>query len=137
MIILLDTDFLVDLALNREPFSDFAEDLMGEIENKKIKAFLAWHSVSNFYYIISASGQNNTARFFIQELSRFVKIPKTSELDLQVATKLKMVDFEDAMQAAAALNCHADYIISRNIKDYKNSPIPALTPKQFLYKNNF
>jgi len=47
-----------------------------------------------------------------------------------------MSDFEDAIIAATALRENAEYIITRNIKDFTQSPIPAITPSDFLRRFN-
>lgn len=48
-----------------------------------------------------------------------------------------MSDFEDALQVAAALAANADFIVTRNLQDFRRSPLPALTPPQFLQKVSF
>ncbi len=51
---------------------------------------------------------------------------------IQYAAKLPMADFEDAMQVAAARACGAQYIITRNLADFRRSPIPAIAPRDAL-----
>lgn len=61
-----------------------------------------------------------------------MKVVTVGHADAKRALQLPMNDLEDAFQAAASLAWGADYILSRNVADYKNSPVPALTPKAFI-----
>lgn len=134
MNIFLDTDVLIDLAIDRKPFSTHATSLIDFIQAKQVKTFVAWHTISNFYYLVSAEKNKKMAMDFIRDLLGFVKIPRISNEEVLLATKLDMTDFEDAMQVSAALAARADMIITRNLKDFVKSPIPVFSPKDFLEK---
>ena len=129
---LLDTDVLIDLALDRRPHADAASELLDRIEHGPHNAFIAWHTVSNFYYLVSPSRGSKGARDFIVELTRFVAVAPAGTEALHYAAALPMPDFEDAMQVAAARACGAQHIVTRNVKDYRRSPIPALSPQDAL-----
>ena len=129
---LLDTDVLIDLALDRHPFSGPASMLLDRIEHGSANAFIAWHSVSNFYYLVAPSRGNANTRDFIVELIRFVDVASTGTDSLRYAASLPMTDFEDAMQVAAARACGARHIVTRNLRDYRHSPIPAISPEDAL-----
>ena len=130
--ILLDTDVLVDIALDRHPHSEPASELLDRIENGAEAAFIAWHSVSNLYYVIAPGLGGVGARDFIVELTRFVAVATTDAEGIRYAAELPMADFEDAMQVAAARACGARHIVTRNVRDYVRSPIRALDPQQAL-----
>ena len=129
---LLDTDVLIDIALDRHPHSGPATELLDRIERGSESACVAWHTVSNFYYLVSPSRGGANARDFIVELTRFVRVAPTDTEAIHYAAALPMADFEDAMQVAAARSCGARYIVTRNVKDYARSPIPAITPREAL-----
>jgi predicted nucleic acid-binding protein len=135
MIVFFDTDVLIDLALDRKPFSDVAVKLIDAAENRKFDSFIAWHSISNFYYIVSGSIKKQKVIDFIKDLLQFVNVATTSTNDVLFATSLQLTDFEDSLQVAAAKACKAEVIITRNIKHYKSSPIPVQTPTNFIKKN--
>ena len=99
--ILLDTDVLIDVALDRHPHSAPASQLLDRIEHGAEAAFIAWHSISNFYYIVSPALGGVSARDFIVELTRFVAVATTDTESIRYAAELPMADFEDAMQVAA------------------------------------
>ena len=66
------------------------------------------------------------------DLTRFVAVATTGTEALRYAVALPMVDFKDAMQVAAAQACGARYIVTRNVRDYRRSPIRAITPQDAL-----
>ena len=129
---LLDTDVLIDVALDRRPHSGPSSELLDRIERGSRRGFVAWHTLSNFYYLVTSSRGDADTRDFIAELLRFVAVAPADTPALRYAVSLPMADFEDAMQVAAARACGARYIVTRNIRDFSGSPIPALTPRDAL-----
>ena len=132
MIVFLDTDILIDVALDRTPFSEPSSKVLDLIQLKKVDAFIAWHSISNFYYLVASQKKGTSAKNFIGDLLKFIKIAPGRTKDVRAALKMKMNDFEDALQVSASLSCNAEIIITRNIKHYKNAPLPAMSPPAFL-----
>jgi hypothetical protein len=126
MRILLDSDVLLDVALAREGFVDASAAVLQWAEMGGAAA-IAWHSIANCSYLLKAGGRN-----FLEMLLDLVEVAPVSTYEAQRALSLPMADLEDAMQATAALAWKADYIISRNLSDYKNSPVKAITPTAFL-----
>jgi predicted nucleic acid-binding protein len=132
MTLLLDTDVLIDLALGREPHSAPAGALLDRLERQPGLAFVAWHSLSNFYYLVTPSRGKDATKTFLVDLMKFVRVAPTSTQSFLTATRLELPDFEDAMQVAAALACGADWIVTRNHRHYRRSPIPARSPAEAL-----
>ena len=129
---LLDTDVLIDVALDRHPYSEFSSEILERVERGSRRAFVAWHTLSNFYYLVTPARGDADARDFIAELVRFVAIAPADTPALRYAVSLPMADFEDAMQVAAARACGARHIVTRNVKDFARSPIPAIFPRDAL-----
>lgn len=130
--ILLDADVLIDVALDRLPHSGPAAELLDRIEHGGETAYIAWHSVSNLYYVITPALGGVSTRDFIIELTRFVAVASTNTESIRYAAGLPMTDFEDAMQVAAARACGARHIVTRNVKDYELSPVRAVHPQEAL-----
>ena len=130
--ILLDTDVLIDIALDRRPHASSASELLDRIEHGAESACIAWHSVSNLYYIVAPARGGVSTRDFVVELTRFVGVAITDTEALRYAAALPMADFEDAMQVAAARACGARHIVTRNVRDYERSPIRAVGPQEAL-----
>ena len=130
--ILLDTDVLIDVALDREPHAAAAAALLERVELGAERAAVAWHSLSNLYYLVKPAHGDAETREFIVELVAFVSVAVTDTDSIRYAAGLPMDDFEDAMQVAAARACGTRYVVTRNLRDYERSPIPAVGPQQLL-----
>ena len=126
--ILLDTDVLIDVALDSRSHSGPASELLDQIEHGAEAAYIAWHSVSNLYYVVAPALGGASTRDFIVELTHFVAVATTDTEGVRYAVELPMADFEDATQVAAARACGARHIVTRNVKDYERSPVPAVNP---------
>ena len=95
-------------------------------------AFVAWHSLSNLYYVVRPVRGGGDVKEFLVDLTGFVTVAPTDTEALRYAAGLPLKDFEDAMQVAAARSCGAEVIATRNVRDYAKSPIPARTPTRLL-----
>jgi hypothetical protein len=94
--------------------------------------YRAWHTISNFYYLIApARGRSGTWTSLL-ELTRFVEVARTTTERPRYAAHLEMKDFEDAMQAAAAAACGAEVIATRNVRGCSKSPIRVERPGWLL-----
>ena len=130
--ILLDTDVLIDVALDRPPHAQAAGELLTLLESRPRMAFVAWHTLSNFYYLVSPTRGKDDARQFLSDLTRFVSVAPIDTDTFHFATTLPLSDFEDALQVAAAWACGATHIATRNVKDFRLSPIPAQRPADLI-----
>lgn len=130
--ILLDTDVLIDVALDRAPHVEASARLLTLLEQRPRMAFVAWHTLSNFYYLVSPARGKDDAQEFLVDLTRFVSVAPTDTEAFHFAAFLPLSDFEDALQVAAARACGASRIATRNTRDFAHSPIPALTPQELL-----
>ncbi|MDE2838437.1 MAG: PIN domain-containing protein [Chloroflexota bacterium] len=130
--ILLDTDVLLDVALNRHPHADASSEFLAKVADGTPEGFVAWHSVSNLFYVIARARGAAAARDFITGLMDYLAVAPASTEAVRYAASLPMADFEDAMQVAAARACNAEYIVTRNLSDFERSPIPAVTPQEAL-----
>ena len=91
--ILLDTDVLIDVALDRAPHAANAARLLDLLERRPRMAFVAWHTLSNFYYLVSPTRGRRDARDFLVDLTRFVLVAPTDTEAFQFAALLPMPDF--------------------------------------------
>ena len=121
MRLFIDTDVLLDVLLNREPHFKTSAAVLDWAETHPREAAVSWHGLANLHYL---SGDG--AREFIVELLGFAEVPETGTDSMRHALTLDFKDFEDAMQVAAALRFRSDRLVTRNLKDYRNSPIPVV-----------
>jgi predicted nucleic acid-binding protein len=124
MRLLLDTDVLLDFALNREPHATAARRLLGWASTNPGRCAVAWHSLANLNYMMRGKTEQ-----FIRDLLEFVEVPRTGREQMHAALDMGFADLEDAMQTAAAMLFGAQLIVTRNIRDYRRSPIKADTPE--------
>lgn len=128
MKVLIDTDVLLDVALGREPHVQHSSDVLRWAEESG-NAAVAWHSLTNCAYLLKGSG-----RTFLENLLRIVRVAPVGDADARRAMDLRLRDLEDAFQVAAALAWNAECVVTRNLADYKNSPVRAVSPTQFLQR---
>jgi predicted nucleic acid-binding protein len=129
---LVDTDILIDFALDRRPHAAAAGKLLDALERRQATGFIAWHSVANFYYLVVSKRGASVTRAFLLDLLRFVQVAPTSTDSVRYAASLPMRDFEGALQVAAAVACGANTIATRNGRDYARAPVRATTPTIIL-----
>jgi predicted nucleic acid-binding protein len=127
MRLLIDTDVLLDFALNREPHAEAAKRLLAWAATNPGRCAVAWHSLANLNYMMRGK-----KGLFIRDLLEFVEVPRTGREQMQAALDMGFADLEDAMQTAAAMLFGAQAIVTRNIRDYRHSPIKADTPESIL-----
>ena len=130
--ILLDCDVLLDAVLERAEHAEDANALLDYIERANYPACMAWHTVANLYYIARPHYGRDKTIEFIRQLVDIVPVADANSESIHFAAGLAMTDFEDALQVAAARNCGAWYIVTRNVKDYARSPIPAIQPGEAM-----
>lgn len=128
MKILIDLNIILDYLEDRVPFADEAERIL---ENEKNDLFVSAHMVTTAFYLMHTHGREiqDAAVDFI--LNTFTIVPCDKTI-LSSARTLGFADYEDAVVAAAAKKAKCAYIITRNKRDFANSPVPALTPGEFL-----
>ena len=132
MRLLLDTNILLDVALQRPGLASAGDRVVLECQAGRHQAAVAWHTISNLYYILRAQLDASWARSFLSDLLRWVEVSPTSATSAQQALTFQIPDFEDALQASAALVFRAEYIVTRNSPDFRNSPVRAISPEGFL-----
>jgi predicted nucleic acid-binding protein len=133
MRVLLDSNVIIDVIERRDKFFDDSYAVVSLAAKGKIEAFAAAGSISDIYYIIRRSGKDAmTARNAIVALLQLVGICDTTAADVFTALPLNMPDLEDAILAASAKREKADFIVTRNGQDFKDSAVPCITPTDFL-----
>ena len=131
--VFIDTDVIVDFLTDRKPFSLESAKIFSLIDQKKIKGCVSSLSFSNLYYVLRKFGTHKKVISSLQDLSELVDILKVDSDIVKSALTSDFKDFEDSIQYFAAQeHKKIDCIITRNIKDYKDSSLPVMTPETFL-----
>jgi len=130
----IDTNVMLDLLGEREPFYNSAAILATLADKGKVEIFVSALSFSTVFYILSK--YESTGKI-IEKFRKFRVISKTADLTNKIIDKAltsDFTDFEDAMQYFSAIEKDCNLLISRNVKDFKMADIPVLTPDEYLSK---
>lgn len=137
MKVLIDTNIIIDVLAKREPFLEASAQILRLSETGKITAFISANSVTDIVYILRKYIADKSVLIStVQNLLRIVDIADVLKADILRAFELKFSDYEDALQARCAKRIKAKCIITRNLSDFVNSPVPAFTPEAFLKEFN-
>ena len=132
MIILLDTNVVLDILLNRQPWYTNAALIFGLSQQNFIKSYISASSITDIFYITQKEQGKNTAREAIKRLLRVFYPATVTDRDIYQALELEWDDFEDSVQFVVGEGLPADYIVTRNTTDFTLSSIEAVTPEQFI-----
>lgn len=133
--IFLDTNIILDLIADRPPFSKYAIDLFSLAEDNKIKLFTSSHSLAATHYLLKKYIEEKELRVILHNLLEFITIIPVDLDVLRKSLHSNHKDFEDAVQIYCASTINGmEYIVTRNIKDFKNSEIPAFLPNEIITK---
>jgi len=130
--VIIGLNVVLDVLQEREPFYEASASLLAAVETGKIEGYLAAHSVTTLFYLIQKSKSSADARAMITNLLQFLKVAPVNQSTIEQSLNLDYRDFEDAVQMITAIQCKADYLITRNIKDYKPALLPVIQPVDFL-----
>ena len=133
MKVLLDTNILLDFVLKRDPFEKDAVKIIELCRDGIIRGYIAAHSYVNMFYILRKHFTVEERKSILYNLSKITKIIQIDGKIIKAALNNDaFLDYEDCVQSECADSVLADYIITRNVKDYSGSKIVALSPDKFL-----
>jgi predicted nucleic acid-binding protein len=131
--ILIDTDVILDFFFDRKPFSDQAARILTLCESKEITGHITSVILSNVYYILRQTAPHEKVVEKLNQLISIVEVIITDKEVIKRALSSDFKDFEDALQNYSAEKLgDIDVIITRNLKDYKNSALGVMTPENYL-----
>ena len=130
--VLFDLNIILDVLQERKEFYDFSARLLAQAETGDIQGWLAAHSVTTLFYLIAKDISPDQARVTLASLMQFIKIAPVDQNTIELAMSMPYRDFEDAVQMMAAVQIHADYLLTRNVRDYQPAPIPVIQPVDLL-----
>lgn len=133
--VIIDINIIMDLALKRKHFKA-AEKAIDLCAIQKIEGYVCSHEITTLAYLLQRNFTMNKVKYFLREiLDLFEVLPSTTKT-LKLALDSKIKNYEDAVIEVSALENKIDYIITRNLKDFKKSRIEALSPEEFLLMIN-
>jgi predicted nucleic acid-binding protein len=133
MRVLIDTNVALDVLLSRQPYCREASRIIILSEKEVIEGYISASAVTDIYYITRKSYKDKQITIdLIKNILKIISIATTTENNIYQALDLEWNDFEDSVQYVVGASIPVDYIITRNVNDFKNSTIKCVTPEQFI-----
>ena len=134
MRLLIDANIILDVLAKREPFFKSSETIWKLCETEQVEGYISALSIANLVYVMRKGLDPDSIEDIITKLKLIFYVADLTSEDLTAASELKWNYFEDALQSAIYLAYifALNKIITRNVRDYKSSVIPAFTPDEFL-----
>jgi predicted nucleic acid-binding protein len=130
--VLVDTNVILDVALRRAPWAVDAARLLDAVARGAARGFAAGHAVTTVHYIVEENAGRAQANAAVSDLLRVLSVVPLDGPDFQRALSLEMRDYEDAVQVAACLKIGADYLVTRDRKDFRGASVRAHAPGEVL-----
>ncbi len=133
MRILIDTNVILDWLMCREPFQKEAKEIMEESIFGDLEGCVTAHSLTDLFYILRKDFSVGKRKELLLLLCEYLQvIPEDSEIMKSVLNQKEWPDLEDGLQMQCAKEMNLDYIVTRNVRDFSSSSVPALMPEAFL-----
>ena len=132
MKVLVDTNVILDVLCNRKEFVADSLRVFQCCEAQRITGYISALSIPNIVYIMRKELDTEKIREILHTLTMVFSVVELRESDLLKAAELPFDDYEDAIQSVCATRVRADYIVTRNEKDFVNSPVQAISPTGLL-----
>ncbi len=129
---LFDLNIILDVMQQREPFYEISAQLLAFAETGKINGFVAPHSLTTLFYLIEKDQSSAHAKVAITSLLQVLEAATIDQSTIEQALSLPYRDFEDAVQMMAAVQCKAEYLVTRNVKDFQPAPLSVIQPSELL-----
>ena len=136
MRVILDTNVVLDVLLDREPFIKAAVDIFCLVEGSRIEALLCATTITTINYLLIQSLPASKARDALRKLISLFEIATVNRPVIERAIVSKIKDFEDAVLDAAGQMAGVDSVVTRNTKDFAGSVLKIFEPNEFLAQFN-
>jgi predicted nucleic acid-binding protein len=130
--VIVDTNVVLDVLLGREPFLKPAVDIFCLVEESRIDAFICATTITTIDYLLVKSLPASNARSALRRLISLFEIATVNRPVIERALESKIQDFEDAVITEAGQMAGADFVITRNTKDFSGSSLKVCDPDEFL-----
>ncbi|MBN1959946.1 MAG: PIN domain-containing protein [Deltaproteobacteria bacterium] len=132
MIILFDTNIVLDALFDRDGYAENAVFLLDAVEQSIITGFLCAHSITTLYYLLSKAKSKEFANQKIKLLFELFAVAPVNRAILEEALARKFADYEDAVVHQAAIAINANGIVTRNTSDFKKATINIYSPEELI-----
>lgn len=133
MEVLIDSNIILDWFLKHDQFYENSKAVLNKCWFGNIKSFITIHSLCDIYYLVGNKFPLEEKKKLIQFLLNRSEIIEENYNSVKAFIDYDFYDdLEDCLQIQSAQNLRLNYIITRNIKDFRYSTVQAVTPEQFL-----
>ena len=133
MKLLIDTNVVLDVLLQREPFCRTAAEVLNLAQRDDVREYVSASAITDIYYIANKQLKDCAAvRDLLERLLKIVSVAAVSEQEIRNALNLTWADFEDSVQYSVALLNEMDGIVTRNPDDYQEANMRIWLPEQVL-----
>jgi predicted nucleic acid-binding protein len=129
---LFDTNIILDVLLDRKPFSDDASYLLSKVERSEIAGFIYATTLTTIHYLAAKVHGSKVAERNIKTLISLFEVAPVNRIVIENAVASNFKDFEDAVLHAAACNAGVECIVTRDIDGFKCAKIPVFSPLEFI-----
>ncbi len=133
--ILIDLNVLLDVVQQRQPHYRASAAVLEDVIHAKTPGTLPGHAITTLHYLIGRYQSAAVADQAVDWLLRYFAVAPVGRAELLRARAFGWADFEDAVVAAAAESAGCEAIVTRNVRDFAGSPVPAVTPEEYLLQN--
>ena len=134
MVLWIDTNIILDVLEIRQPYFQDSSMIWKICETGLAKGYISTLSFANLVYILRKELSSEQVEDVLSKLSLIFNFADLKYEDINKASHMKWKDFEDAVQVCSASRIHADFIITRNIKDFENNLVSPIEPHVFLFR---
>ena len=131
---LIDGNIILDVLQRQEPHVEASSKIWKLCETDQVEGFISALTFADLVYVMRKELTPDRIYEVLKKLALIFHFTDLSVADMAEAAEMKWNDYEDAVQSATAKRVHADCIITRNIRDYLQSTVPAYTPSEFLQR---
>lgn len=132
MKVLIDTNIILDVLCKRPNLYEDSAKIFKLCEVKRISGVISALSIPNIVYILRKELDADKTKEILDTLMLIFSVADLKADDLKKAANMKFKDYEDAVQSACAARIKANYIVTRNIKDFSESKVTAIKPSELL-----
>ena len=133
MRILCDTNIILDVLLDREPFVEASAEVLKRCEIGIIEGFTTASCITDIFYLVHKQLHDNERSYqAIEQLLTILRVADVTNSHIAEAFSHRASDFEDCLAAICAKSIHCDFVVTRDIKGFVDFDIPTLTPPEFI-----
>ena len=135
MTVFLDSNIILDILLKNQDFYQESQQLLNLADNPKVDFFISASSITDIFYIVKKKlNDAEKTKDYLKLLLELVSVAGIDETCIKNALNSSWKDFEDAVQHEASIQIQADFLITRNTKDFQTQFVEIITPAEFLKK---